>query len=44
MHELWHDYGKLKYGDKAKCCYMGIDSFTEYMSTGDNLGKSGLAS
>ena len=40
MYELWYDYVKPKYGEKAKCCYMGIDSFFEYMRTGDNLGKS----
>ena len=22
MQELWHDYVKLKYGKKAKQCYM----------------------
>ena len=44
MYELWYDYIKQKYGEKAKFCYMGIDSFIEYMSIGDNLGKSGLAS
>ena len=22
MHEFWHDYGKPKYGEKAKLCYM----------------------
>ena len=27
MYEFWYDYVKLKYGEKAKLCYMGTDSF-----------------
>ena len=43
MYELWYDYMQRKYDEKAKFCYMDIDSFIEYMSIGDYLGKSGLA-
>ena len=27
MYEFWYDYVKLKYGKKAKLCYMDTDSF-----------------
>ena len=27
MYELWYDYVKPKYGEKAKLCYMDTDSF-----------------
>ena len=27
MYEIWYDYVKPKYKDKAKLCYMDIDSF-----------------
>ena len=27
MYELWYDYVKPKYKDKAKLCYMDTDSF-----------------
>ena len=27
MYEFWYDYVKPKYKDKAKLCYMDIDSF-----------------
>ena len=27
MHEFWYDYGKPKYGEKTKLCYIDTDSF-----------------
>ena len=27
MYEFWYDYVKLKYGEKARFCYMDTDSF-----------------
>ena len=27
MYEFWYDYIKLKYGDRAKLCYMDTESF-----------------
>ena len=27
MYEFWYDYLKPKYNDKAKLCYIDIDSF-----------------
>ena len=30
MYEFWQDYPKLKYGEKAKLCYMDTDSFIEF--------------
>ena len=35
MYEFWYDYIKAKYGDKAKLCYMGNDSFFIYIETED---------
>ena len=35
MYEFWYDYIKLKYGDKAKLCYMDIDSLVIYIETED---------
>ena len=32
MYEFWYDYIKLKYGEKAKMCYMG---FILYIKTSD---------
>ena len=32
MYELWYDYIKLKYGERAKMCFMG---FTVYIKTND---------
>ena len=29
----WCDYVKPKYGEKAKLCYMDIDSFIVFMKT-----------
>ena len=31
MYEFWYDYVKPKYGEKAKFCYMDIDSFIVYV-------------
>ena len=31
MCEFWYDYVKLKYGEKAKLCYMDTNSFTVYI-------------
>ena len=30
-YEFWYDYVKLKYGRKAKLCYMETDSFIVYI-------------
>ena len=35
MYQFWYDNVKLKYGKKAKLCYMDTDSFTEYTKTDD---------
>ena len=34
-YEFWYDYIKPKYQDKAKLCYMDIDSFIIYTKTED---------
>ena len=33
MYGFWYDYVKPKYGEKAKLCYMDIESFTVYKKT-----------
>ena len=33
MYEFWYDYAKLKYGKKARLCYM--DSFIVYIKIND---------
>ena len=33
MYEFWYDYIKPKYGDKARLCYMGTDSFAMNIKT-----------
>ena len=33
MYDFWYDYVKPKYGEKAKLCYMGTDSFIVYIKT-----------
>ena len=33
MYEFWYDYVKPKYGEKAKLCYMDIDSLIVYIKT-----------
>ena len=35
MYELWYDYIKPKYQDKAKLCYMDTESFIIYIKTKD---------
>ena len=35
MYEFCYDYVKLKYGEKAKLCYMDTDSFIAYIKTDD---------
>ena len=36
MCEFWYDYVKPKNGEKAKLCYMDIDSFIAYIKTDYN--------
>ena len=33
MYDFWYDYVKPKYGEKAKLCYMGTESFIVYIKT-----------
>ena len=35
MYKFWYDYFKLKYGDRAKLCYMDTDSFIINIITED---------
>ena len=35
MYELWHDYIKPKYGNKARICYTDTDSFVIFVKTDD---------
>ena len=35
MYDLWYDYMKPKYQDKAKLCYMDTDSFIILIKTED---------
>ena len=35
MYEFWLDYVKPKYREKAKLCYMDIESFIVYIKTDD---------
>ena len=35
MYELWYDYIKLKFEDRAKLCYRDADSFVIYVETED---------
>ena len=35
VYEVWFDYIKPKYGDRAKLCYMDTDSFVIYLETED---------
>ena len=37
MYELWYDYIKPKYGDRAKLCYTDTDSFIIYIKAEDFL-------
>ena len=34
-HDFWYDHIKLKYGEKAKLCYMDTDSFIAHIKTAD---------
>ena len=34
-YEIWYDYVKPKYGEKARLCDMDTDSFIVYTKTGD---------
>ena len=36
MYEIWYDYIKPKYGEKAKLCYMDMDSFILYIKTDES--------
>ena len=38
MYEFWYDYVKPKNGEKAKICYMDIDSFMVYIKTKNIYG------
>ena len=35
MLEFWHNYVKLKFGEKGKMCYMDTDSLIVYIKTDD---------
>ena len=35
IYEFWYHYIKPKYGDRAKLCYAGTDSFIIYIKTED---------
>ena len=35
IYEFWYDYMKPKYGNDAKLCYMGTDSFVMNIKTND---------
>ena len=35
MHELWYDYIKPKYGEKAKLFYMDTNSYIVHLKTDD---------
>ena len=35
MYEFWYNYVKLKYGGKAKLCYMDTGGFIVYIKTDD---------
>ena len=35
MNEVWYDYVKLKYREKAKLCYVDKNSFIVYIKTED---------
>ena len=40
MYGFWYDYVKTKYGEKAKLCYMDIESFIVYIKTDDIYKES----
>ena len=33
LYEFWYDYVRPKYREKAKLCYMDVDSFIVYTKT-----------
>ena len=35
IYEFWHDYIKIKYGERAKLCYTDTDNFVIYIKTED---------
>ena len=35
MYEFWYDYIKLKYGEKAKLCYMDTGNIIVYIKADD---------
>ena len=35
MYEFWYGYGKEKYGEKVKFCYLDTDSFIVYIKADD---------
>ena len=35
MYEFWHDYVKVKYGEKVKLCFIYTNSFSVYIKTDD---------
>ena len=35
IYELWYDYVKLKYDEKAKLCYMDSENFIVYIKRDD---------
>ena len=35
MYKFWYDYGKPKYGENAKLCYMVTDNFVVHVKTDD---------
>ena len=40
MYEFWYDYGKPKYGEKVKLCFMETDSsivYTKPKGTSDDV-------
>ena len=37
IYKFWYDFVELKYGEKAKLCYMDTDSVIVYIKTEDNL-------
>ena len=41
IYELWYDYAKTKYREKAKLCYMDTNSFIVCIKTDD--GYKGIA-
>ena len=41
MHEFWDDSIKPKYGENAKLCYLGTDSFIVHVRTDDTFKDIG---